>query len=99
MTLIAIPGEIGHHYYEVTSVAGARNVVGSTMEFGQHVQVKYGHYAGRIGVAMEYTRLTDQYWVSFGYGGRWFQEYELELVEPPVLWTDILRDFIKRFRK
>lgn len=68
------------------------------IKFGQYVQVKYGHYAGRIGVIMEYTRITDQYWVSFGHDGQWFQEYELELVKP-VLWTDMLKNFVKGFRK
>jgi len=69
------------------------------MEFGQHVQVKFGHYADRIGVTMEHTRITDQYWVSFGNDGQWFQEYELELIKPPVLWTDMLKGFVKRLRR
>lgn len=74
-------------------------IVAILLEPGRYVQVRYGHYAGCIGVVMEHTGLTDQYWVSFGRYGQWFQEYELELIEPPMLWTDTLKDFVKLMRR
>ena len=83
--------------------------VRSVIKKGQHVRVKEGHFdVGMRGIVTDHYQgakgtnynVPDRYWVDSAFGGGFFMEHELELIDPPRnFWRDLIGRVFKWLKK